>query len=262
MTETDVGDKLKAFCSNCRGDRNCYVRGLHNEGGDDADGQYQWYRQWQILQCCGCDETFVQTSFTDSETYEHDEDGNIYSISTVERWPAKSKRQTPEWFNYGINPSTIDSYELDSALRELYGALDNDLSVLSAIGVRTVFDIASELLGVPGDFPFSKKLKKLAEEKYITEGDKEHLGVLIEAGSAAAHRGFRPSTSDLDVLMSTLENFLYSSFVLPAKQEAHAQQVDRVKKNVPVRPPKTDEPNKDEKPLNSVLGFESDTSKT
>lgn len=248
MSEATVDDITKAFCSNCRGSRNCHVRGLHEEGGEEADGHYYWQRRWHLLQCCGCDESFVQTTFTDSETYEHNEYGDVYSIPTIERWPAKSKRQSPEWFNYGITPSTKDSNELNSALRELYGALDNDLSVLSAIGVRTVFDIASELLGVATTLPFVKKLEKLADGNHITEGDKEHLEVLIEAGSAAAHRGFRPSPSDLDVLMSTLENFLYSSFVLPAKQAAHAKKVDKVKKNVPARPPKAPASTKDQKP--------------
>lgn len=52
------------------------------------------------------------------------------------------------------------------------------------------------------------------------------LAVLIDAGSAAAHRAWRPSHKELDAMMTILEGFLHRSILLD--DVAH-----RLKKVVP-----------------------------
>jgi hypothetical protein len=54
------------------------------------------------------------------------------------------------------------------------------------------------------------------------------LSVLADAGSAAAHRGWKPTEDDIDHLIDTLENFLHRVFVLK-------HNVREVKKNIPPR---------------------------
>jgi hypothetical protein len=54
------------------------------------------------------------------------------------------------------------------------------------------------------------------------------LSVLADAGSAAAHRGWKPTEDDIDHLMGTLENFLERAFVLKHNLRS-------VKKNIPAR---------------------------
>jgi Domain of unknown function (DUF4145) len=121
-----------------------------------------------------------------------------------------------------------DQAKLAALLTELYTALDNNLSVLATIGMRTVFDRASQLLGADPDQSFAEKLKELVAGNKIGGEEKEILSVLADAGSAAAHRGWQPSTIEIDSLMQALENFLERAFVLK-------HDLRRLGKNIPPR---------------------------
>src|SRR5207302_10452998 len=96
----------------------------------------------------------------------------------------------------------------------VYSALEHDLSVLAAIGIRTVFDRASELLGIAPSRTFGEKLSGLVDLGKIGVEQRETLAILTDAGSAAAHRGWRPSSEELDTMMTVIEMFLHNAFVI------------------------------------------------
>jgi hypothetical protein len=99
-------------------------------------------------------------------------------------------------------------------LSEVYVALDNDLKVLAAIGMRTTFDRASEILGVHPELSFKDKLKGLNDAGHIGDGEMTAISVLTDAGSAAAHRGWSPTNTELDTMMEILEGFINRNLVL------------------------------------------------
>ncbi|QNQ63567.1 DUF4145 domain-containing protein [Brucella sp. 6810] len=244
MSNTDKrGLVLRAYCSSCQGERNCEVKGHHIESGNDGEGYYQWYTDWYLLSCRGCDHVFAQTVSTNSEEYyqDYDADGEVVTeyIKTVETWPARSKRNHPDWFKHSyIETDVENTAPLAASLKELYGALDADLMVLASIGIRTSFDIASELLGIDPTITFKEKLDALVTDKFILEAEKDSIETLVEAGSASAHRGWKPSQKDLDALMNSLEDFIYSSMVFPAEKRAKQAKLAETKDNVPKRIPR------------------------
>jgi Domain of unknown function (DUF4145) len=63
--------------------------------------------------------------------------------------------------------------------------------VLAAIGLRTAFDRASELLGIDPNKTFAGKLSQLVVDGHIGSTEKASLDVLTDAGGAAAHRGWK-----------------------------------------------------------------------
>ena len=79
--------------------------------------------------------------------------------------------------------------------------------------MRTLFDRASKLLDVDPNFPFSKKLQELQSSGHIGNQEREVLSILVDAGSAAAHRGWQPSPEQLEPIFDTMEQFLERSFV-------------------------------------------------
>ncbi|MGH7089208.1 MAG: DUF4145 domain-containing protein, partial [Stellaceae bacterium] len=85
---------------------------------------------------------------------------------------------------------------------------------LATIGIRTVFDWASTLLGAGSEQTFSEKLKELSAANKIGGEEKEILSTLTDAGSASAHRGWTPTLCEIDVLIRGLENFLERAFAL------------------------------------------------
>ena len=182
---------------------------------------------------------FVQTVSTNSEDMDqwHEQDGSTGAscTETVKYWPALSKRQRPEWMTeYGIHADDVDG--LDSALRELYGALNNDLSMLAAIGIRTCFDIASELLKVDPALTFAGKLDALVDAKHIRQMDRKRLEAAVEVGNATAHRGWKPTASDLDTMATVLEDFLFDAFVQPHRRKTLDEEAAKVRETVPPKP--------------------------
>ena len=151
----------------------------------------------------------------------------MHEVETV-YWPAPVSRQRPNWL-HRIQKSERDLGEL---LEELYAALDNDLRVLAAVAVRTVFDRASALLQVDPAMGFDEKLKSLQTAGKISRDEERILRVLVDAGSAAAHQGWRPKADELNTMVEVVESFLHRSFVL-------GDGITKLKASVPPRPKRT-----------------------
>jgi hypothetical protein len=229
----------KAECSQCGGVRNCDVRGEHSESYND---DHTWANtKWYILQCRGCEHTFIQTVGTNSEDLDYYEknDGSVETsaLETIKYWPALSERNKPEWLSM-LGIYTENDAGLDEAMLELYGALDGDLRMLAAIGIRTAYDIASEILGIDPELPFTGKLNALVNSGRIGIVDKDRIETIVDAGSASAHRGWRPKPSDLNTMMDVLEHFIQESFVAPARRKKLDEDAAKMKKTVPPRSPK------------------------
>lgn len=226
---------LKAHCSRCGGDRNCTLHGQYIERGGDEN--YDWSAAWRILQCMGCEYIFFQRASTDSESYFPVESFNgeyHYEYEyTFDYWPSLSKRKRPEWLDYQKRQSVIDE-KLKDALDELYTALDNGLNILSAIAIRMAFDVASDLLGIK-DGTFNNKLAELVKKGHIGEVDRGRIAILIDAGSASAHRGWKPKIDELDLMMDILEHFVHHAFVAPAERRISDEKAAKMRALVPER---------------------------
>jgi hypothetical protein len=125
-------------------------------------------------------------------------------------WPAPATRKPPKWVG---NIEEADR-NLGKLLSEMYTALNDDLRVLAAIGARTVFDRSSELLGVDPKLSFARKLQELLNQGKVSKDEHVTLDVLVDAGSAAAHRGWRPKPEELNTMMDVVDTFLHRSFIL------------------------------------------------
>lgn len=125
--------------------------------------------------------------------------------------------------------------QLEQAISEVYGALDADLPILAAIGMRTCFDVAAILLGIGGDLSFSKKLDELVQRKKIGGLDKDRLALLVDAGSASVHRGWKPKPKELETLAEILEHFVFEAFVAPSRRSRLDAEAKKLEGNVPSR---------------------------
>ena len=236
MTEQAKPEIRIAQCAKCGGSRNCDILGHHRQTGSDS--YMSWEENWYTLRCRGCDYTFFQNSSNNSEDYDHyyDEHGDeqVVHHETDFYWPALLKRKRPEWLK-DVGEISDDSSALHDALSELYGALDNDLVTLSAIGVRTAFDVAAELLGVNPTKTFAEKLDALVANGHIGIVDRERIETLVDAGSASAHRGWKPTKDDLEVMMDVLEHFIEAAFVGPQRRKSLDERAAAIKSRVPKR---------------------------
>jgi hypothetical protein len=235
---------IKGHCPNCGPDRLADVVGHHHSSCNDKTSGIWGEVDYRILQCRGCELAYFQKDEIFSEDYENDPGtGEIYIPHKITHWPAPilfpaapSKRKRPDWASapFGLDLLGADSElaavdsDLASLFDDVYVALNNDLRVLSAIGVRMAFDRASELLGVDPAKNFAEKLMELVERGKIGVSEKDTLDILTDAGSAAAHRGWKPKPEELDTMMNIIETFLYRTFILDAAAK-------RLKQNVPAK---------------------------
>jgi hypothetical protein len=110
--------------------------------------------------------------------------------------------------------------------------------MLAAIALRTSVDIAAELLGIDPEQSFKSKLNELVTGGHIGKVDQSRLDILVEAGNASAHRGWRPKAEDLNVMMDVLEHFVHDTFVAPEQKRQLDAKIEKLEK-VPTRQSKT-----------------------
>lgn len=221
---------IKGHCPKCVSDRKAYVRCEHVVHSPDAGDGTAASDTGMILECCGCERVYFRRDvwFSEWETLgEHPITGEPRLEGGVETsyWPAPIARRRPPWLDK-IEGADRD---LGNLLREMYAALDNDLRVVSAIAARTVFDRASELLGIDPAISFQEKLDGLGANGKISIDEERTLGVLVDAGNAAAHRGWRPKPQELNTMIDVVESFLHRSFIV-------GDRIEELRAAVPQKP--------------------------
>lgn len=214
--------KLKGHCPKCGPDRNADVMGEHRS--EFRDEEFWANSTFRILVCCGCETAFfqIESVCSEDEDWDYDKEGDPYSYVTphFHYYPSPIKREQPAWARrFDIDKSLAelgisDTGQLWNLFDDIYDCLNANLPIPAAIAIRTAFDKATEFVGISPALPFVKKLDALLELGRISEDEREVLEVLVDAGSAAAHRGWRPSPEDLETLTTLIENFLHRTFVL------------------------------------------------
>jgi hypothetical protein len=207
--------RVKGHCTNCGPDRNADVLASHEEPWDDEDSGIWGRVTYRMLKCPACDKVYFQRAEIFSENSDHrlnraSGEWETYLPADITQWPAPVQRKRPTW----LEDHSIEDGVLLSLLKELYAALDQDLRVIAAIGIRTVFDRVSELLQIDPNLSFAMKLNGMKTGGHIGSGEEEILKALTDAGSAAAHRGWKPKVSELATMMDIIESFIYRSLVL------------------------------------------------
>ncbi|MCV2887204.1 DUF4145 domain-containing protein [Ruegeria aquimaris] len=197
-----------------------------HEEGPDISGLIENY----VFQCRGCETLFFAKSTGNSEDYidyyDHVAGEHVQEfIDQKSFWPALPQTPVPSWAGFNLFGADQTLHEL---LHSVYTAMNSNLPVLAAIGMRTAFDRTAELLGVNADLSFGEKLEELRKGGHISGVQKGVLEVLIDAGSAAAHRGWKPKDSHLATMKEILEALIRDHFVLK-------REVEELKRSIPSR---------------------------
>jgi len=76
---------------------------------------------------------------------------------------------------------------------------------------------------------FDTKLKALRDKGVISERKSEVLSAALDAGSAAAHRGYKPGHEEMEAVLDIVENVLQATHHL-------SRVAEDLRKKVPPRP--------------------------
>jgi len=224
-----ANEVVQAVCPECGPSRRADVVASHTER-EPPDGLVFEATTMSVLKCCGCSSLFVrrEVSFSESEEQEQDpETGEWITViqPTVAYWPQRERRSRPAWF------SDVTDETVRVLLDETYAALSDNLLTLAAMGVRAVLDRVFELAGADAGAGFEEKLRFLSQERIIGDGERDILQVMTDAGSASAHRGWRPNPEQLEAILDSAEAILHRITVMIPRAA-------RLRQSVPPRPPR------------------------
>jgi hypothetical protein len=204
----------KLHCNECR--RNTWhklLKEARDDGSEPYDGDIRiwWHIVHQMFECCGCKSVVVRRSHEFSE----------WDYPDVRLFPPPVSRHKPEWFDQ-------IPVSLRSLLAEIYNSLDADTRALPLMGARALLDmVIVDKVGDAGTF--ADKLKKLQSQGFISQKNREILDAALDAGSAAAHRGYAPKLAEVHAVMDIVENLLQAIYVLD-------KIAVEIKKSTPARP--------------------------
>jgi hypothetical protein len=196
MSKTKV---TRAPCRHCLRETKHVVIGLRNTS-DEAEvegvGYIDWSDRYEMLECAGCETVCLRQTHWFSEEPE----------PQVTYYPPAVSRRMPLW-RYKT------PYRIADLMGEIYTALHNDSRSLALMGARTIVDLL--LVDKVGDAgSFSAKLQKLEAQGFVGKQSRAILEAALDAGSAAAHRAYKPTTEHLNQIMDIVENLLESVYVL------------------------------------------------
>ncbi|MFZ2490260.1 MAG: DUF4145 domain-containing protein [Thermoanaerobaculia bacterium] len=211
-----MGEAIRCQCNRCGQETNHDV--LHDrketttEHASDGSPLF-WTNIYQMLACRGCDNVGFRHAIIDPSGGEDE----------VHLYPAPASRRFPVW------RSRLPA-EMGDLLEEVYAALHHDSRMLAMMGLRTVLDtLMLEQVGDQGSF--EKKLDAMAAKGIISTRQGAILRAALDAGSAAAHRGFKPDAGHLTAVIDIAENLLQAVYHLRPLAEQLTQAT-------PPRPPR------------------------
>lgn len=230
---------VKAHCPKCDGERNCTEHGTINKQWDWEDRHHGFSMnggvEHSLLECLGCETVFYQTVSWNSEDIDqyYDAFGNAQMELSKESatYPKPETNTKPIWFDAMQKKDP----QLHNIINQMYVALDNDAHILTAIALRTALDRATEILGIDPAKTFDEKLDGLRDGGWIGQSERDILGVVTDAGNAAAHRGWEPDHKEVTQLVSSMEVFLHRAFIV-------GQGALGIKGNIPVKPKRLPSP--------------------
>ena len=177
--------------------------------------------EWSIYKCKGCEERTFKIKEYIPRGHEKTREEMLETPMTMEFYHPNISKKIPEWI------FELDyEMELIKIISETYRAFNENLYILSSIGIRTIIDSYFQLHKIE-EGSFKKNLEKLYSNRIISEVEKKIIKEVIDVGSAAAHRGFEPTKEVIEEMFSVLERLL-STDLLKEKSE-------RIKKVVPKR---------------------------
>ena len=193
----------RVHCNNCDRETNHDELKRHVAKGteiikDDRLGDFDinWIDTYELFSCRGCDAATMKVSSWWDAAEE----------TTVRFYPPPIARRVPIW-------KTKLPAEASALVDEVYDALGNDCRRLALMGARTLLDLL--MLDQVGDVgTFHDKLLELEKKGVVGSRNREMLMAALDAGNAAAHRGYKPTIDQLNSVMDIVENILQTVYHL------------------------------------------------
>lgn len=214
MTEVKIE---RFFCNACKGKTKHFIRGEYNKNEEDGNAPVSYHQRLLIIECCGCEYLALvkMTHFSENDDYGyHPETGKteVHAIWDEMSYPPVTYRNPPPWFE------DLPDHTLRAISDEIYKSLQTGSHYLATFGSRTLIDRLIVLtVGDQKNFP--KGLQALQDGDMLSQHERDILNPMVDAGNAAAHRGWAPTKEQLAIILDTVEGLIHRLLVLPKMAE-------------------------------------------
>lgn len=206
---------------------------LHVASYDEADEEnFDWKTMSYTLRCRGCGDTCLREEIT----------GDVIDADNpqVRYKPRRLWARPPSWVGklWQVNPGLSD------LLDEVYSATNEHQTRLLAMAIRTALDYAmNNIVGDMGGF--EEKLQEMVAQGHLSANDQKNLAIVVDAGSATSHRGYKTSDrAHLQEMLTVMENVIRNHYITGPALLA-------MRKTIPPRPPRQSK--KEPKPSLAVV---------
>lgn len=230
ITEKLIESKLintfvKVACDDCnRENKHLILQAVRLDGSELIDRQFSvdWFNEYQIIQCQGCETISFRVYSWCSECVDHDSNGTsetLYPKRALECLPLKTFHNAPRVISR-IYREIIDSY-------------NNEIYTLCAAGLRAmvegicanqgIIDGPVETLKNDGTTITKRrenlqgKISGLHEKGILTQKSSEILHEHRFLGNDAVHELHQPSSEELTLAIEIIEHTIESLYEIPHK---------------------------------------------
>ncbi|MBY0554225.1 DUF4145 domain-containing protein [bacterium] len=208
--------KIKAHCNSCKQETNHDVKAeyTNNWQHEDEYNSEQGWITYQVISCCGCDQTkflMSEQSSYDVEHYtNHNGEHETHFPTKKTYFPENEWREMPKWVHH-LYSDEGSLYEIYS---ELYLALRSNLIRLAGMASRSAIEqILNKTVGEEKS-PFDRRLQLLVDNNFIATSELETLKTALDFGNATTHRSWKPKKEDLSIALDIIENLMHRIYVL------------------------------------------------
>ena len=199
-----VGRVEKLFCHRCGKHTNHMVIAKRSVRFD-PDYEDPWGEDHYFAECAGCESlTYAISSWVDGNwnpsTGEMDRTWKTYPRSSTEHPRMKGDHLLP--------PKISEVY------LEVIGAINADLSILPAVGLRALIEAVCRDQGIPRG-TLEKLIDGLATKGVLTAAQAKILHGHRFLGNSAAHEAVPPKQGELEAALEIAESVLQTIYIVP-----------------------------------------------
>jgi hypothetical protein len=209
----------RAPCSKCLGETEHNVLHVVDRSSEDADWQFT------LLECAGCKDILLREVASNAGDPEN---------TVIRYYPSPASRKVPDWVHH-LSVGQIGeegAASLGNLLIEIYQAVRGGQLRLAIMGVRALIEKVM-ILKVGDKGTFANNLDAFQQAGYVSTIDHDALNEILEAGHAAIHRTYLPTTEEIEKVLNIVEGVMAAIFV-------HTEAVKKLSERVPPRPKRPD----------------------
>jgi hypothetical protein len=184
----------------------------------------------ELIQCGGCLAISMRMTASNSEDYDHNDDGSISYVVSENLYPPRENLRQARIFEDWKLPA-----EVTRIYQETLSALNKDLKVLAGTGLRALVEAVCNERQAKGS-DLQKKIDDLVAKQILTKAGSEILHQIRALGNKAVHEMKPHGMEQLALAMDVVEHLLEEVYILPAAAANTFEKVG-IKPTVPPVPP-------------------------